>query len=70
MLHFKVDPEESNGRCGARLYFGVGATYEDYALIDSGTFVEDTGWGANLVLGSRTQTLTMFRPFGSRSAGP
>ncbi len=44
-------------------YFGVGATYEDYAIFDNGFFTDDTGWGANLVLGSRTQTQDAFRPF-------
>ena len=47
----------------ALAYFGAGVTYEDYALIDSGSFVEDTGWGANLVVGSRTQGQGMVRPF-------
>ncbi len=47
----------------ALAYFGAGATYEDYAIIDNGFFVEDTGWGANLVVGSRTQTQEMLRPF-------
>ena len=44
-------------------YFGMGATYEDYAIFDDGFFVEDTGWGANFVVGSRTQTQDVFRPF-------
>lgn len=44
-------------------YFGVGATYEDYAILDNGIFVDDTGWGVNFVVGSRTQTQDAFRPF-------
>jgi len=47
----------------ALAYFGAGATYEDYALVQNGTLLEDTGWGMNLVVGSRTQTLATFRPF-------
>ena len=47
----------------ALAYFGAGATYEDYALINDGIFTDDSGWGANLVLGSRTQSQGVFRPF-------
>ncbi len=44
-------------------YFGAGVTYENYSLIDNGSFVDDTGWGANFVVGSRTQSQGMVRPF-------
>jgi len=44
-------------------YFGAGVTYEDYAIFDNAFFTEDTSWGANFVVGSRTQTQGPFRPF-------
>ena len=47
----------------ALAYFGGGATYQNYALIENGTFSEGTRWGGNFVLGSRTQSEAMLRPF-------
>ncbi len=60
--HLNVIGQQRFGGSGLG-YFGAGVTFEDYAIFDDGLFTEDTGWGANLVVGSRTANQAPLRPF-------